>query len=96
MTALTDALQSRGIPRVSLWKLDVEGHELDALKGAEDLLAERRVDALYVEVRAENRSQDVEYLRHHGYAAYHVKRSGALKKIEEHPRKSEDLLFLPR
>lgn len=95
VTTLTDALRIRDISQVSLWKLDVEGHELKALRGAEDLLAEHRVDALYVELRAQNRQADVEYLRGHGYAGFEVKRNGMLERVEAHPEKSADLLFLP-
>jgi FkbM family methyltransferase len=96
VTALTDAVRSRKIPQVSLWKLDVEGHELEALKGADGLLAEKKIHALYVELRAENRSEDVTFLRNHGYSAYETTRNGKLKAVQEHPDSSADLLFLPQ
>ena len=96
VTTLTGALHQRDISEVSLWKLDVEGHELEALKGAEELLAEGKIRAIYVELRAENRREDVAYLEKHGYSAYMINRSGALKKIERHPREEVDLIFLPQ
>jgi FkbM family methyltransferase len=96
VTTLTEAIRKRGIPRVSLWKLDVEGHELEALKGAHELLENGRIDALYVELHAGNEREDVEYLRRHGYSAYDVKRTGELNKVEEPPQDPVDLLFLPQ
>ena len=96
VTALTEAVRTREISQVSLWKLDVEGHELEALKGADELLAEKQIHALYVEVRAENRSEDVAFLQNHGYSPYETKRNGELKAVQEHPGSSTDLLFLPQ
>ena len=46
---LDDALFKLGIQRVRLWKLDVEGHELNALKGAQGLLCEKGIDAILIE-----------------------------------------------
>ena len=96
VSTLTDAVRSREISQVSLWKLDVEGHELEALKGADELLAEKQIHALYVELRAKNRSEDVAFLRNHGYSSYETERNGELKAVQEHPDSSTDLLFLPQ
>lgn len=49
LTTLDDYCARSAIERVHLLKLDIEGHELDALKGSHRLLAERRVDALTFE-----------------------------------------------
>ncbi len=48
-TTLDDFVQRSGIERVDYLKLDVEGHELSALRGAERLLRERRIRALSFE-----------------------------------------------
>jgi FkbM family methyltransferase len=39
----------RGIERIDFLKMDIEGHELEALRGAERLLRERRIEALSFE-----------------------------------------------
>lgn len=47
---LDDFCDERGIDRVSLLKVDTEGHETTVLRGAGRLLDERRVDAVLLEV----------------------------------------------
>jgi FkbM family methyltransferase len=44
----------RGIDRIHFLKMDIEGHELQALHGAQRLLLERRVDALSFEFGGTN------------------------------------------
>lgn len=52
-TVTTDTLdhfaQSAGLEQIDLLKIDVEGHELAVLSGAGELLAARRIRAVYVE-----------------------------------------------
>lgn len=52
-TVATDTLdrfaQSAGLEQIDLLKIDVEGHELAVLSGAGELLAARRISAIYVE-----------------------------------------------
>lgn len=47
---LDDYLDEAGINRVRLWKLDVEGHEVDALAGASHALERKIIDAILIEV----------------------------------------------
>ena len=42
-------LQDKGLPNVDLMKLDVEGYELPALRGAADALKARAIKAIYFE-----------------------------------------------
>lgn len=56
-TRLDAFCMERGIRQVSLLKLDVEGHEIAALKGAMGLLNERRVDAILVECEFEQNAE---------------------------------------
>lgn len=49
-TSLDDFCAARGIEHVTLLKLDIQGAEIKALRGAERLLRERRVDVLFIEV----------------------------------------------
>jgi FkbM family methyltransferase len=46
---LADYCREAGVAEIDFMKIDVEGHELAALRGLEPLLSERRVKALYVE-----------------------------------------------
>jgi FkbM family methyltransferase len=61
-------LKDKGLDRVDLLKLDIEGYELSALLGAEDALKNRRIKAIYFEyfekflVRVAPPSKLVEFL----------------------------------
>jgi FkbM family methyltransferase len=64
---LADLLGERGLDRVDLWKLDVEGHELEALAGAEPLLRRKAIRALYCELAFGHGDQIRSYLARFGY-----------------------------
>lgn len=49
-TSLDDFCKSRDIQKIQICKMDVQGAELLALKGAVDLLANKAIDLLYLEV----------------------------------------------
>jgi len=67
---LDDFARRRAIPRIRLWKLDVEGAELDALRGATALLERHCVDALFVEMHPATRTRTLELLCGYGYAPH--------------------------
>jgi len=65
--------------RINLMKLDVEGEEIDVLKGAADLLKEQKIDVIYVEVgmNLEGKQQtylgDIDpFLQGYGYRAFKI------------------------
>ncbi|MDF5731186.1 MAG: FkbM family methyltransferase [Rhizonema sp. PD38] len=67
---LADELAARSIKTVDLWKLDVEGYEIPALQGAEELLKEQRIKAIYAELIGSNGQRVRDYLKTFGYRCY--------------------------
>lgn len=71
---LDDYIENAAINRVEFMKLDVEGHELAALRGAARALEEKRVQALYFEYfenwlrRAHPPAELLAFLESKGYA----------------------------
>jgi FkbM family methyltransferase len=79
VTTLDHALAAHGSAEVSLWKLDLEGYELSALRGAARSLATRRIRAIHMEVSAQPESRaSCELLTAQGYTAHRVTDSGQL------------------
>ncbi|HVN31922.1 MAG TPA: FkbM family methyltransferase [Thermoanaerobaculaceae bacterium] len=92
---LDDVVEERGIKRVDLWKLDVEGHELSALRGADSLIRRRAVRAIYVELGYDHGPQIVEYLATLGYQCFLFDRTGRLRRPRALPAHINGL-FLPQ
>lgn len=69
VSRLDEYLEASGIERVRLWKLDVEGHESAALRGASRFLEEKRIDAILIEVGQRGKEVE-EVLRQYGYRLY--------------------------
>jgi FkbM family methyltransferase len=101
--ALDEYAAERGIERVDLLKLDIEGAELLALRGAEGLLRSARPPLLQVEL-ADNTAADFgiacadvkQFLAGHGYTGYRRGADGRWQVVtvaESHP-KWENVLFL--
>jgi len=91
---LADELGKRSIARVDLWKLDVEGYEIPALQGAETLLKNRQIRAVYAELMMENGQRVREYLANLGYQCYLFESNGKLVSPSELPIYTNGL-FLP-
>ena len=91
---LSHVLSERSIHEVDLWKLDVEGYEVPALRGAESLLRQKRIRALYIELAGENGRQIRDYLAGFGYRGYLFGADGTLSKLSQLPEHSNGL-FLP-
>ncbi|OIO35920.1 MAG: hypothetical protein AUJ72_06255 [Candidatus Omnitrophica bacterium CG1_02_46_14] len=99
---LEDFLKERNVDHVDLWKLDVEGYELEALKGAEGLLKTNKIKALYVELCRETTDRFREegrrirdYLSNFGYDCYIF--SGFFKNLKREKSLTNNAngLFLP-
>jgi len=78
---LADELTQRSIPRVDLWKLDVEGHEVPALKGALPLLEQKRIQAIYAELVGANGPRVIRLLEELGYAPHYFDRRNRLQPL---------------
>jgi FkbM family methyltransferase len=90
---LASELKVRAIETVDLWKLDVEGYEVSALKGAEELLKKQCIRALYVELAGENGQRVREYLNFFGYSC-HLFKQDQLYIPKQLPNHTNGL-FLP-
>lgn len=91
---LADELAARSVKTVDLWKLDVEGYEIPALQGAQELLKEKRIRAIYAELTDENGQRIREYLTTFGYCCHLFDRNGQLYTPSELPAHTNGL-FLP-
>ena len=92
---LADELASRSITEVNLWKLDVEGYEISALQGAEELLRKQRIKAIYAELADENGQRIQDYLAEFGYYCHFLNRQGKPYKVSQLPDHTNGL-FLPQ
>lgn len=92
---LEQALTERGIQRIDLWKLDVEGHEVQAMEGARGWLKSDRIRALYVELHGENGVRIRDYLAPLGYQCFLINANGCTRHLIDLPEHANGL-FLPR
>lgn len=90
---LADELASRSLDRLDLWKLDVEGYEIPALQGAEELLKEHRCKAIYAELAGDNGGKIRDYLAKLGYKGYLFDSRGKLYEPTELPEHTNGLFF---
>jgi FkbM family methyltransferase len=95
LVRLDDVMTARGLPGVDLWKLDVEGFEVNALMGAETLLRDKRIRAVYAELAGGNGARVREYMLAMGYNSFVFTSRGALVSPPAWPDHANGL-FLPQ
>lgn len=78
IATLDDELDRLGLATLDLWKLDMEGYEIEALRGAKRALAAGRIRALYVEVGGPAGEPALTLLREHGYRVHNIEPDGQL------------------
>ena len=82
-------LDSFGLGSVSLIKIDVEGHELEVLRGAQSTVAESR-PAVIVEIKEHNRAAVENWFERNGY------RQKPLSELAGALGSPENFIFLPQ
>lgn len=102
LTSVDAFCQAQGIGHVRFLKLDIEGSELPALKGAAGMLAQKAIDIILVETTTQagghrQRAEAIDaLLRKAGYSSYHLTPSGRTKPInvlKEVPYR-EDIIWM--
>ena len=88
ISTLDDYCAQNGIEKIHLLKIDVEGHELDVLRGAQRMLREGRVDLVAYEfgnLDARVYFRDMfNFFAGHGMATYRILPAGRLYPIENY------------
>jgi FkbM family methyltransferase len=92
---LDDYLNQAGISRVRLWKLDVEGHEPDALSGASQALERRAIDAILVEVSESTLDEVKALLGQCGYGMHSISSDGLTQPLTSDVKRTCNLVALP-
>lgn len=98
VTSLDNFVLSKNLKNISFIKIDVEGHELDVLKGAQKVIASDH-PVIMIEINSEHlarsntsKHQIFDYLEKQGYtSARIVDATGDL--IHDHNREEADFLF---
>lgn len=92
--------EENGIERVDFLKLDIEGSELPALRGAERMMARGALPVILVETTLTEKNRTTTeaidaLLRKAGYRSYHVNGNGSLRPINVLERKQlrEDIIW---
>lgn len=87
--------KNNSINEISLMKIDVEGHDLDVLKGSKEMLRNQKIKVLSFEFCAAALETRIyfrdfyEYLTKFGYEIYRITRSGYIHKINKYDEKNE-------
>jgi len=95
VTTVDDYCERLGIERVHLLKLDIEGHELDAIQGARRMLQQGRIDALTFEFGGCNIDTRTYFrdfwkvLHGHGMTIHRITPSGFWHRIDRYDEAHE-------
>jgi len=89
---LDDYLAQQEIGRVRLWKLDVEGHELLALQGAQAALTNGVIEAILIEVSESTFDVVKTFLESVGYGLYAISGETALTPFGGCPKHNMNLI----
>lgn len=95
---LDTVLGQQNIQTVDLWKLDVEGFEVEALRGAGKYLEDRRIKHLYIElaIKEDNHIRILDYMEQIGYEPYLFNAGGKLELMQTVNQEQVDALFIAK
>ncbi len=100
VVSLDDYCERKGIARIDFLKLDIEGSELKALRGAKNMLAKRAVRTILVETTLMAHTRGItaeidDLLRTAGFRSHQANRDGTLVPIDSLSRKEirEDIIW---
>jgi FkbM family methyltransferase len=85
---IDDFVKSNRIEKVDFMKMDIEGHELSAMKGAKDSIAKGIIAAMSFEFGSGNINSRTyfrdfwDFLQDHGFAVHRILPGGQLYKIQ--------------
>ena len=92
---LDEFLFEKKITRVDFWKLDVEGAELEALKGAERFLKTQQIKHIYFECHPSNYRKTIEFLDLFNYKVCDLHEDHLSPKTEPEISTTQDLVAIP-
>lgn len=92
---LDQVLSEQGISDVAFWKLDVEGAELEALRGAKQALRQQLIKAIYFECHPKNYQAVSALLDSFGYQLFRLRRNKLICFIQSELQSTCDLVALP-
>ncbi len=95
LVTLDDELARLGIETLDLWKLDMEGHEGFALRGAARALAAGKIRAIYIEAAGDAGRESLGFLAAHGYRVHGIAPSGRLVPWHQHHDYENALCLAP-
>jgi len=93
---LDDVLREKNISKVDFWKLDVEGAELEALKGAKEMLNKQKIKCIYFECHPTNYKAIIELMNLYGYSVFDLRKVGVTLKTDSEIPNTQDLVAMPR
>ena len=100
VTTIDDFCTERAIARIDFLKLDIEGSELPALRGAAGMITRGAIPVILVETTLTETDRSIteeidRLLRAAGYRSFHVERNGSLRPIDVLSRKQlrEDIIW---
>lgn len=78
ITTMDHEIARGALDTVDLWKLDMEGYELEALRGAEKSLKTGKIRAVYIEAANEIGRACCDFLKAHDFGVHGILPSGRL------------------
>jgi FkbM family methyltransferase len=76
--------RDQGVERVSLVKIDVQGHEFEVLKGMEEVLAKRLRGGVAFEVEEQGvrQAETLGFMAERGFTLFQIARNGSLREVD--------------